>query len=101
MPHAKFSEIYRLAATLLSPDHGDFNDTQDGNYTYSCPAISRAAQILEGGDYDPQHPARKFYPLSDVPYFCAFDEFPFPSDQQSARFLWLNMLAEIAESEEN
>lgn len=103
----KFSEVFRLALAHLSPS--DFSDHK--NLTeYTCCAISLAINRLNNpavkyaavyGMDCVTHPARNYYPLADVPVKGGFDEFSPGLERQSARFLWLCLLAEIAESEGN
>ena len=107
MSTPKLSKVFRHALAHLSPS--DFSDYE--NLTeYTCCAISQAINRLQDPDVEcaaeyglecVTHPARKFYPLDEVPYFGGFNEFPPGLERQSARFLWLCMLADIAESEGN
>jgi hypothetical protein len=107
MSTPKLSEVFREALAHLSPS--DYSDESGSQYT--CCAISRANHILrtEDPDADPADydladiscGARQFYPCADVPFSGGFIEFLDNFERQSARFLWLCMLAEIAESEGN
>jgi hypothetical protein len=101
MTTPKLSEVFRLAATILAPQD-DYESVEPGitYYEHSCPAISDAYAMLSGEDYDVDCPARLYYPLWDVPYLYAFVDIPH-KQRQGARFLWLCLLAEIAESEGN
>lgn len=101
MTTPKFSEVFRLAATILAlrDDHSSL-EPGIAYYEHSCPAISDAYTMLTGEKYSVDCPARLYYPLGDVPYLGAFDDIP-REQRQGARFLWLCMLAEIAESEGN
>lgn len=105
MSTIKLSDIYRESfAHLLTEEDGPNHE----GTVYSCCAISRAACALLIPEIPPENypfefgedsPARRYYPLENVPYSNGFNEFPPGIERQSARFLWLCMLATIAESE--
>jgi hypothetical protein len=97
MSAPKLSEIYWHAACELDP-----GKTTMRGYYYTCDAIGQALLDLHGVPHSHKSAkAKTFYPLTEVSGFDMFSEFPEGLERQSARFLWLCMLAEIAESEGN
>ena len=104
MSTPKFSEVFRHAADNLDPT----NSSPDKWSTWTCDRIGASFCVLaekprlySSARETSAREILDFYPLADVPHLSAFDEFPRGIERQSARFLWLCMLAEIAESEGN
>lgn len=104
MSTPKLSEVFRHAADNLDPTDA----SPDKWSTCTCDRIVASFAILtetprfySSARETSAREILAFYPLADVPNFSAFDEFPRGIERQSARFLWLCMLAEIAESEGN
>lgn len=96
MSTPRFSEVFRHAADNLDPT----NSSPDKWSTWTCDRIVASFCVLTEKPrfYSSAQEILDFYPLADVPNLSAFDEFPPGIERQSARFLWLCMLAEIAES---
>lgn len=99
MSTPKLSEVFRHAADNLDPTDA----SPDKWSTCTCDRIVASFAILTETPrfYSSAREILAFYPLADVPNLSAFNELPPGIERQSARFLWLCMLADIAESEGN
>lgn len=99
MATPKLSEVFRHAADNLCTT----NVSPDKWSTYTCDRIAASFATLtrKSRSYSNAREVLAFYALADIPDLSAFEEFPPGLERQSARFLWLCMLAEIAESEGN